>query len=239
MRTPLRRGFTLIELLTVIAIIGILTAVLIPAALGVQKRARIANSQTAFSSWGSGIVRYKQAYGYFPALATTFPTADTVRRLESGAGAANVGAILVMSLSGRNPNGTVLTTGASGNRMRFNRQAEAFIEFAREDYEDPTKLPAGTDTTGTIGTNNFLVDRLGNRNIRVVVDYNNDGFLRSASGAPAAAAIPVELRPMTGTAGLPGRVLIYTSRTDVTSVDIPTAAEGTDRPDYADIQSLQ
>lgn len=241
MRPPLRRGFTLIELLTVIAIIGILTAVLIPAALGVQKRARVANSQSAFSSWASGIVRYKQAYGFYPALttSTTYPTADTVRNLESGTGANNLGAVLVMSLSGKSPNGAILSAGATGNRMKYNRNAEAFIEFAREDYEDFTLLPAGTDTSGSIGTNNFLIDRLGNRSIRVVVDYTNDGFLRSASGAAATAAIPLDVRAMATTAGLPGRVLVYTSKTDATSVDAPTAAAGTERSEFADIVSLQ
>lgn len=240
MRHPLRRGFTLIELLTVIAIIGILTAVLIPAALGVQKRARVANSQSAFSSWASGIVRYKQAYGFYPALqASGYPTGDTVRKLEAGSGAANTGAILVMSLSGRSPNGAILSTGSSGNRLKYNRNGEGFIEFAREDYEDFTLLPAGSDTGGSIGVGNYLVDRLGNRNIRVVVDYSNDGFLRSASGAPAAAAIPMDVRGIGTTAGVPGRVLVYTSKTDVTSADIPTASVGEEQSDYADILSLQ
>ena len=240
MRPPLRRGFTLIELLTVIAIIGILTAVLIPAALGVQKRARVANSQSAFSSWASGIVRYKQAYGFYPGLttSTTYPTADTVRKLESGSGTSNLGAILVMSLSGRSPNGAILSPGTAGNRLKYNRNGEAFIEFAREDYEDFTLLPVGTDTSGSIGVGNYLVDRLGNRNIRVVVDYTNDGFLRSASGASAAAAIPLSIREHATTKGVPGRVIIYTSKTEVSSADGTTAA-GTENGDFADIVALQ
>ena len=240
MRPLFRRGFTLIELLTVIAIIGILTAVLIPAALGVQKRARIANSQSAFSSWASGVVRYKQAYGFYPSLttSTTYPTADTVRNLESGTGANNLGAVLVMTLSGKNPNGNILSAGATGNRMKYNRNAEAFIEFAREDYEDFTLLPLSA-TDASLGSGNYLIDRLGNRNIRVVVDYTNDGFLRSASGAAAAAAIPLDVRAMATSAGLPGRVLVYTSKTDATSADSPTAAAGTERSEYADIVSLQ
>ena len=237
MRPPLRRGFTLIELLTVIAIIGILTAVLIPAALGVQKRARVANSQAAFSSWASGIVRYKQAYGFYPTFGAAIDK-DYVRNLESGTGASNLGAILVMSLSGKSPNGAILEPGAGKNRMKYNRNGEAFIEFAREDYEDFTKFPVGTDTTGNIGTGNYLVDRLGNRNIRVVIDYTNDGFLRSASGAAASAAIPLDIRAIGTSAGVPGRVLIYTSKTDVSSVDGATAA-GTENSDFADIVALQ
>jgi prepilin-type N-terminal cleavage/methylation domain-containing protein len=241
MRTTPRPGFTLIELLTVIAIIGVLAAVLIPAAMGVQKRAKIANSQTALSGWASGLVRYKQAYGFYPNLAGgTYPSADTCFKLEEGTGAANRGAVLIMCLSGRNPNGGVLSAGGSGNRIKWNRNAETFVEFSREDYEDFTKLPAGTDTTGSIGTSNFLVDRLGNRNIRVVLDFNGNGNIASASGAPTPnTGIPADIRNLSGSTGIPARVIVYTSATDVTAIDVPAAAVGTKRDDYADVISVQ
>lgn len=244
MRFSPRRGFTLIELLTVIAIIGILAAVLIPAALAVQKRAKVANSQSAMSSWASGVVRYRQAYGFYPVIVTptatlAYPTTDITYRLEGGTTTSNLGSVFIMAVSGRNANGTPLaSTSLSSNRARYNRNAEAFVDFSRDDFEDFTKFP--TTQTNDLGTGNFLVDRLGNRNIRVAIDFTGDGFLRSATGFPTpAAAIPLSIRNFSTTTGIPGRVLIYTSKTDVTSLDDPVAAPGTERPDYADVIALQ
>ncbi len=236
MRTTPRPGFTLIELLTVVAIIGVLAAVLIPAAMGVQKRAKIANSQTALAGWASGLVRYKQAYGFYPNLAGgTYPTADTCFKLET----TPLGANLIMCLAGRHPNGTMLSAGGTGNRARWNRNAEPFIEFSREDYEDFTKLPTGA-TDATLGSGNFLVDRLGNRNIRVVIDFNGSGSITSASGAVTpSTGIPTDIRNLSAAAGIPARVIVYTSSTDVTALDVPTAAVGTKRDDYADVISVQ
>ena len=238
MRPPLRRGFTLIELLTVIAIIGILTAVLIPAALGVQKRARVANSQAAFSSWASGIVRYKQAYGFYPGLlATGYPstTVDSARDLSNGSGTSNPGVSLIRSLTGKNPDATNMT---QAERQVMNRNMESFIEFSKEDFEDPSLMAVAK--FGVTPGGNFLVDRLGNRKIRVVIDYTGDSFLK-ASGLTAA-AVPSDVRLITSTSttvpGVPGRVLIYTSKTDVSSVDGTTAA-GTENRDFADIIALQ
>lgn len=239
MRRNTREGFTLIELLTVIAIIGILAAILIPTAMGVQRRAKAATSQTVLSGWCSGILRYKQAYGFYPNFATgAYPTADTLFKLESSA---TTPAYFVMALSGKHPSGAALGAGATGFRAVFNRNSEAFVDFSSQDYEAPSALSAVTATTASLGASNYLVDRFGNRNIRVAVDYDGSGVIKITSGAPTSAAVPADIATYITTAGYQARVLIYTSRTDVTALEYGASqpAVGTVQSDYLDVIAAQ
>ncbi|MCX7408729.1 MAG: type II secretion system protein [Planctomycetales bacterium] len=61
-----RNAFTLIELLIVIAIIGILTAFLLPALSGVRRTARIAQVRTEITSLEGAIENFKLKFGIQP-----------------------------------------------------------------------------------------------------------------------------------------------------------------------------
>jgi prepilin-type N-terminal cleavage/methylation domain-containing protein len=61
-----RRAFTLIELLTVIAVIGILAALLFPAFSAVKRHALINHATTEMAQLETAIDRYKAAYGFYP-----------------------------------------------------------------------------------------------------------------------------------------------------------------------------
>jgi len=61
-----RKGFTLIELLMVIAIIGILAGILIPAVGAVRKQANIAASKSQLSQYVTALQQFKGEYNYYP-----------------------------------------------------------------------------------------------------------------------------------------------------------------------------
>ena len=86
-------GFTLIELMIVIAILGILAAIAIPAYQDYATRAKISEGIAAAAPAKTSIAEYNQDRGGFPALRTTagFPPATskyvTIVTMATGTGA--------------------------------------------------------------------------------------------------------------------------------------------------------
>jgi prepilin-type N-terminal cleavage/methylation domain-containing protein len=214
-----RRGFTLIELLTVIAIIGILSAALFPAIRGVRKKAQQSSATTAFTQWAGGITRYKQVNGFYPNIGTAYDSSkDSIHLLEDPA----TNLKFVKTMSGRLPTGTALST---ADRKSLNKTAEEFCSFGKDDFEDPSNL---TDTS-------FLVDRFGNRNIRVIFDTDNNTNIRNIVAPKGADSIPEEVRAISGTSGIPARVIIFT--TDL--LEDFSSAEPMSSDDFAQVLAVQ
>lgn len=67
-------AFTLIELLTVIAIIGLLAALLFPVLKGIKRQQYIRNATAEMEQMETAIERYKAAYGFYPPDNTNSPT---------------------------------------------------------------------------------------------------------------------------------------------------------------------
>ena len=63
----LQKGFTLIELMIVVAIIGILAAIAIPAYSDYTERAKVSELVTVASACKASVSEYYQAQGIFPA----------------------------------------------------------------------------------------------------------------------------------------------------------------------------
>jgi len=220
--TPRRRaGFTLIELLTVIAIIGILSAALFPAIRGVRKKAQQSSATTAFTQWAGGITRYKQVYGFYPNIGAAYDSSkDSIHLLEDPA----TNLKFVKTMSGRLPTGTALST---VDRKSLNKTGEEFCSFGKDDFEDPSNL---TDAS-------LLVDRFGNRNIRLIFDTDNNTNIRNIIPDKGADSMPEDIRAIAGTSGIPARVIIYT--TDLLG-DFSNAEGGSPDPgDFAQVLAIQ
>ena len=97
MTKNVQKGFTLIELMIVVAIIGILAAIAIPAYSDYTKRAKVTELVTAGSACKASVSEYFQAQGAFPADINEAGCSSTTTDKISGLTLAGSGVITVTS----------------------------------------------------------------------------------------------------------------------------------------------
>jgi type IV pilus assembly protein PilA len=117
MRKQLQKGFTLIELMIVVAIIGILAAIAIPAYQNYTIRAQVTEGLTLAGGWKAAIAEYYANTGNWPTTATLTGTVASTGKYVSSVNVITGGAIQITYGLQANQviNGKVLEIGAYTN----------------------------------------------------------------------------------------------------------------------------
>lgn len=184
-------GFSLLELLTVVALIGVLAALLIPGLGAARTAANRGRTKVQFQQWISAVEAFRAEYGHYPVL-------DASHLVNGGAGSA------VSSdhpfhdlLAGRKRDGTAAANASALSAGSQNHRRIAFHAFTDSEF-----APADTPAAG------LLCDAFGNTSIAVLVDRNLDGVLNVGSEASDYPELPAVqapdgtmIRPAVGGAG--------------------------------------
>jgi type IV pilus assembly protein PilA len=95
MLKQVQKGFTLIELMIVIAIIGILAAIAIPAYQNYTIRAQVTEGLTLADGWKTAIAEYYANTGNWPTQTQLTGTSNSIGKYESSVTVVAGGTILV------------------------------------------------------------------------------------------------------------------------------------------------
>jgi prepilin-type N-terminal cleavage/methylation domain-containing protein len=207
-------AFTLIELLTVIAIIGILAAIIIPTVGAVKTSANKAKTRVQFNQWAAGIGLFKQDYGYYPFFSgSTPPTNDANFDLNNSTTRQRFVEILL----GKKVDGTALTNSAQGEPLWQNKRKSSYYSFS-----DNELVITGTTIVDAVK------DAFGNIQMVGVIDYDGNGIIDNAAlvtnvraGETAAeSASSPNVRPTLPAGGVRAGVIFYSPGKGATNTDV-------------------
>lgn len=214
-------AFTLVELLTVVAIIGLLAALLVPTAAAARNAANRARSRTQFSQWAAGCEMFRQEYGMYPRIARSGS-----EMLINHAATANPAQehLFHDTLTGqRRDPGAINWTATRPDRdppfaERQNSRRVRMVGFGEGDFVTAADVAAGQNVAVEL---HLLRDAFHNTVVGVVMDANLDGVINAQDapgGYPAVtprdggpAIRPSALIPETPGGGLHAGVLFYSA----------------------------